>query len=464
VHYMTIAELAPLLQSGTLSPVELTRTMLTRIDALDGRLRSFATVTAELALQQALEAEREIHAGHYRGALHGVPVAVKDLCCTKGIRTMGGTGVLTDHVPGFDATVVQRLRDAGAVLLGKLNLTDGAMAGYHPQFAIPENPWKAAHWSGVSSSGCGAAVAAGLAYAAIGTDTGGSIRHPSAACGIVGLKPTWGRVSRHGVLALAESLDHVGPMTRSSRDAGIVLQAIAGRDALDATSLADPVPGMAGMLHRGVQGLRIGWDEAFTRGDMAADFADAVVRAVQVLQDQGAVVVPVTMPARLREYVTAWAPLCQAEAVAAHRAWFPARAGEYGPFFRQWLERGAALSAADYAAFHHLRLACNGDLRTLMQDVDVLACPSTPRVAFPVTPEFLYGPIPPDRDPWHARYTAPFNFSGLPTLSLPCGLSDAGLPFSVQFAGHALREDVLVGVGHAFEQLTEWHALHPPVD
>jgi amidase len=461
---MTITELAPLLQSGALSPVALTRAMLDRIDALDGRLRCFATVTAELAQQQAAQAEREIQAGHYRGALHGVPIAVKDLCCTRGIRTMGGTGVLADHVPEFDATVIQRLQAAGAVLLGKLNLTDGAMAGYHPQFAIPENPWKAAHWSGVSSSGSGAAVAAGLAFAAIGTDTGGSIRHPSAACGIVGLKPTWGRVSRHGVLALAQSLDHVGPMTRSSRDAGIVLQAIAGRDANDATSLADPVPDMSALLARGVQGLRIGWDEAFTRNGMATDVADAIARVVQVMQQQGAVIVPVTMPVRLREYVTAWAPLCQAESAAAHRAWYPARAGEYGPFFRQWLERGAALGAADYAHFHHLRLACNGDMQAVMRGIDVLACPSTPRVAFPVTPEFLYGPIPPDRDPWHARYTAPFNFSGVPTLSLPCGFSDDGLPFSVQFAGHALREDVLVGVGHAFEQATDWHQQHPPVD
>jgi len=464
VHFMTIAELAPLLQAGTLSPVELTRVMLDRIDALDGRLRCYATVTAELAMQQAEQAEREIAAGAYRGTLHGIPVALKDLCFTKGIRTMGGTGVLADHVPDFDATVVARLQAAGAVLLGKLNLTDSAMAGYHPQFAIPENPWKAGHWSGVSSSGSGAAVAAGLAFAAIGTDTGGSIRHPSAACGIVGLKPTWGRVSRHGVLALAPSLDHVGPMTRSSRDAAIVLQAIAGRDANDATSLADPVPDMSALLDRGVQGLRIGWDEGFTRTDMAVDVADAITRVVQVLQVQGAVIVPVSMPVRLREYVTAWAPLCQAEAVFAHRAWYPARAEQYGPFFRQWLERGAALGAADYAHFHQLRLACSGDMNALMHGIDVLACPSTPRVAFPVTPEFLYGPIPPDRDPWHARYTAPFNFSGLPTLSLPCGLSDAGLPLSVQFAGHALREDVLVGVGHAFERATDWHTLHPPVE
>lgn len=462
MHFMTISELAPLIKARKLSSIEVTRNQLERVDKLDARLKAFATVTAELAMQQAKLADTEIGSGRYRGPLHGIPVAVKDLCFTNGIPTMGGTSILANHVPQYDATVVKRLRDAGAVLLGKLNMTDSAMAGYHPQFAVPENPWKASHWSGSSSSGSGAAVAAGLVHAAIGTDTGGSIRHPSAACGITGLKPTWGRVSRHGVLTLAASLDHVGPMTRSSRDAGLVLQAIAGRDANDATSLADLLADITAIAAKGVRGLRIGWDEDFTRIDMSVDCADAVQQALRVMEDLGAVVVPVRMPARLRDYVTAWDPICQAEAVVAHRAWFPARAREYGLFFRQWLERGAAISAADYAAAHHLRIACNGDLLAMMHGIDVFACPSTPRVAFPVAPEFLYGPIPQDRDPWQTRYTAPFNFAGIPTISLPCGLSEAGLPFSIQFAGKALREDLLVAVGDAYQQVTDWHRKHPP--
>lgn len=462
MHFKTIAELAPLIKARELSPVEVTRALLERIDKLDGHLKSYATVTAELALAQAAQAEREIGNGTYRGPLHGVPVAVKDLCFTKGIRTMGGCAVLADHVPDHDATVVARLREAGAVLLGKLNLTEGAMAGYNPQFAIPENPWLASHWSGVSSSGSAAATAAGLAYATLGTDTGGSIRHPSAACGVVGLKPTWGRVSRHGVLALAESLDHIGPMTRCSLDAGIVLQAIAGRDAQDPTSLPDPVADMTARAADGIQGLRVGWDEAFVRTDMARDFADAVVHAVGVLEGLGARIVPVTMPARLRETLAAWPTLCMAEAVLAHSAWYPERADEYGPFFREWLDRGAAVSAADFSRAGNLRAACNGDLRAMMQVIDVFACPSTARAAYPVNAEFLYGPIPPGRDPWLSRYTVPFNFSGLPTLSVPCGLSEAGAPLSVQFAGHPLTEDLLVAVGHAFEQATNWHTMHPP--
>ena len=462
LYYKSISELAPLIKAKQLSPVEVTRVLLERISRLDGRLKAFATVTADLALEQAAQAEREIAAGSYRGALHGVPVAVKDLCFTKGVLTMAGCAVLADHVPHYDATVVVRLREAGAVLLGKLNLTEGAMAGYHPEFRIPENPWQASHWSGVASSGSGVATAAGLAYASLGTDTGGSIRHPSAVCGIVGLKPTWGRVSRHGVLALAESLDHVGPMTRSSLDAGIVLQAIAGYDPNDPTTLPDPVADMAVRAGQGFKGLRIGWDEAFARTDMAEDFADAVAQGVRVMESLGASIVPVKVPARLREYLPAWQTLCTAEALAAHCAWYPARASEYGPFFREWLERGAALTGADYARANNLRAACTGALRAMMRGIDVFACPSTPRAAYPVTSELLYGPIPPGRDPWLMRYTVPFNFSGLPTISVPCGLSVAGLPLSLQIVGHALSEDLLVGVGHAYEQATSWHEMHPP--
>ncbi len=462
LHYQTIADLSALISKKSLSPVDLTRAMLDRIASLDPRLKSYATVTGELAMEQARNAENEIQAGRYRGPLHGIPVAVKDLCRTRGVRTMGGCSVLADHVPDFDATVVQRLREAGAVLLGKLNLTEGAMAGYHPAFAVPENPWKPAHWSGVSSSGSGAATAAGLAYATLGTDTGGSIRHPSAACGVVGLKPTWGRVSRYGVLALAESLDHVGPMARCSADAGIVLQAIAGHDAMDPTSLSNSVPDMLAHVNRGVKGLRIGWDARFARADMAPDFAEAVAQAVSVMEGVGATIVPVNVPQRLRDYLPAWQTLCTAEALDAHRAWYPARAAEYGPFFRQWLERGEAVSGADYAHANTLRAACTGELRSMLRGIDVFACPATPKAAFPVTHDFLYGPIPAARDPWMMRYTVPFNFAGLPSISLPCGLSADGLPLSIQFAGYALSEAELVGVGHAYEQATNWHTLHPP--
>ena len=228
LHFRTITAISEEIASKRLSPVEVTTAMLERIEALDGQLKSYATVTAEQAMAAARAAEQEINAGTYRGRLHGVPIAVKDLCFTKGVRTMGGVKVLANHVPTFDSTVIAKLEAAGAVLLGKLNLTEGAMGGYNPEFDIPKNPWEPDRWTGSSSSGSGVATAAGLCFGSLGSDTGGSIRFPSAACGVVGLKPTWGRVSRYGVLALAESMDHVGPMTRSVADAAIMLEAIAG--------------------------------------------------------------------------------------------------------------------------------------------------------------------------------------------------------------------------------------------
>ena len=461
IHFETIQGLARQIQSGRLSPVALAERMLARIEAHDGRLKSYATVMAESALAEARAAAAEIADGKYRGPLHGIPIAVKDLCFTKGVRTMGGLAVLANHVPDFDATVVVRLRAAGAVLLGKLNLTEGAMAGYNPKFDVPENPWKESHWAGASSSGSGAATAAGLAFATLGSDTGGSIRHPAAACGTVGLKPTWGRVSRHGVLDLAQSLDHVGPLTRCSADAGIVLAAMAGADGDDPTTLLDPVPDMLAGLEAGVQGLRIGWDPRYATDGLAADHAAAMAAGVEVLAGLGAEIIPVSMPDRLAEYLPAWSVLCTAEAAHAHRDTYPSRGGEYGPWFGEWLARGRAFTAMDYAQANNLRAACNGALRRTMADIDLLACPSTANAAHAVTAEISYGPIP-ERDPWLTRFTVPMDFAGLPTISLPCGLSEGGLPLSLQLVGHALAEPLLVQAGAAFEGATEWHDLHPP--
>jgi len=259
LHYLSLTELADLIRGREISPVDVTEAMLGRIRQVDGRLHSYATITADRALIAAQAAEEEIAAGRCRGPLHGVPVAVKDLCYTRGTRTMGGLAVRRDFVPDFDATVVSRLEAAGAVLLGKLNMTEGAMAGYHPDFDIPVNPWGEEYWAGASSSGSGVATAAGLCFACLGSDTGGSIRFPSMANGVVGLKPTYGLVSRHGVLPLSESLDHVGPMTRRTVDAAIVLQAIAGYDAADLTSLDQPAPRLLAGIDDGVDGLRIGY-------------------------------------------------------------------------------------------------------------------------------------------------------------------------------------------------------------
>ncbi len=462
LHFKTITQLAELIKSKQLSPVELAEKSLRRIEEHDARFKSYATVMADQALAAAQDAEKDIISGAYRGLLHGVPLAVKDLCFTQGVRTMGGTKVLADHVPSFDATVVTRLKAAGAVLLGKLNMTEGAMAGYNPVRDIPINPWNAERWTGSSSSGSGVATAAGLCFGSLGSDTGGSIRFPSACNGIVGLKPTWGRVSRYGVLALAESLDHVGPMTRSTADAGIMLQAIAGHDPHDPTSLSAPVPDMLAGIDREIAGIRIGFNERFATEGIDPELVEAVNAGVKVLRDLGVEVVEVELP-DMDQYTSAWPVLCTAEAVLAHEATYPSRKDEYGPWLREWLDRGARVAGADYARANNLRAECAGHLRRVLEEADLLACPTTAGPPYPITPQELYGGIAKEREPKFQRFTAPFNFSGGPTLSLPCGLNSEGLPLSLQLAGRHLSEPLLCQVGHAYEQATEWHRLHPDI-
>lgn len=461
LHYQTITEVAGQIQAKELSPVELTGAILDRIQALDGQLKSYATVMADQAMASAQAAEAEIAAGRYLGGLHGVPIAVKDLCFTKGVATMGGARVLRDHVPDFDGTVVQKLNAAGAVILGKLNLTEGAMAGYNPEFQIPVNPWNPELWSGASSSGSGVSTAAGLCYGSLGSDTGGSIRFPSAACGIVGIKPTWGRVSRYGVLALAESMDHVGPMTRSAADAGIMLQAIAGRDTNDDTSLDAPVPNMLEGRGQGVNGIRIGVDERYIGNDVDPQTAAAVMAGARVLEGLGAQIVTVRMP-EIDPFSKAWGVLCAAEAAAAHRETYPSRGEEYGPWFRGWLELGNNYTAAEYVSANYQRLACNAIVSRVFADIDVLVCPTMTIPAFPVTPEELYGPMAEEEWTW-GRFTIPFDFNGTPTISLPCGLNDEGVPLSIQFVGKHLSEPLLVRIGDAFERATEWRHLRPNI-
>lgn len=461
LYFRTITEIAEEIASKQLSPVDVTAAMLQRIDQLDGQLKSYATVTADQAMAAAQAAEREITDGKYRGPLHGIPIAVKDLCFTKGIRTMGGVEVLAGHVPAFDSTVITKLAAAGAVLLGKLNLTEGAMGGYNRNFDIPKNPWNPDRWTGSSSSGSGVATAAGLCLGSLGSDTGGSIRFPSAGCGVVGIKPTWGRVSRYGVLALAESMDHVGPMTRSVADAGIILEAIAGFDPNDPTSLPDPVPNMLEGIGQDLQGVRIGFDEHYATHDIDTELADAVRAGVKVLASEGAEIVEVELP-DVDEYVSAWPTLCTTEAVVAHAATYPFRRDAYGPWFQGWLDMGAKVSGAEYAKANNLRAACTGHLRRVFSEIDVLVCPSMSASPHVVTEEMLYGAYEP-RDPKFQRFTVPFNYNGAPTLSVPCGMNNEGLPLSIQFVGKHLTEPLLCRVGYAYESATPWQDFHPDI-
>jgi len=465
VHYLSLTEVASLIENGELSPVELAEHMLQRIEALDGSLHSFATVTAERALSAAKRAEKDVMAGNYRGPLHGIPIAVKDLCYTQGTRTMGGMAVYRNFVPEFDATVVHRLEAAGAVMLGKLNLTEGAMAGYHPDFPIPVNPWGENLWPGASSSGSGVATASGLCFASLGTDTGGSIRFPSMANGIVGLKPTYGRVSRHGVLPLAESMDHVGPMARRTADAAIMLQAMAGFDQNDPTSLHEPIPDLLAGIDTAIDGLRIGYDPAFAGAGTDSGLLLAIEKALRVLETLGAQLVEVRMPAETAHLGDAWFALCSREAYQAHKQSFDSHPEQFGPFFGDFVTIGAAVTDEQHAGADTLRASFNRSFNELLGNVDAMVCPSG-GVTFGLDPASQYGGRE-ELEPLFAevqmQFTIPADFAGTPTLTVPCGVSGAGVPYAMQFMGRRLSEATLCRMGHAYEQVTSWHHVHPPI-
>jgi amidase len=464
LHYDSLAHVAKRIEGRELSPTEVARRQLERIAAVDTKLRSYVTVMADHAMARAREAEREIDAGRYRGALHGVPIAVKDLCHIRGVRTMAGTRVLSEFIPDFDATVVSRLEAAGAVILGKLALCEGAFGPYHPDLPPPLNPWDGTRWSGVSSSGSGVATAAGLCYASVGTDTGGSIRYPSAANGCVGLKPTYGRVSRYGVYGLAESMDHVGPMTRTVEDAAIMFEVMAGHDVNDPTSLSEPVPQVRAELAKGVAGVRVGFDRRYATEHVEPDVARALESVLATLAEQGAEIVEVTMP-DVGGVGAAWFELCTVEAVLANAATYPSRAREYGPGLRAVLEYGERVTGASYARANLVRAGIAARIERMLGTIDCLVCPSMANAARTASVD----PFGAETDEeWNRLvmndvHTKPFNFSGSPTLSVPCGFSADGLPLSVQFVGRRASEAMICRVGHAFEQASTWRSRHPAV-
>jgi amidase len=463
LHFATLADVAGRIERRELSSVELTRTLLERIERLDARLKSYATVTPERALDAARAADAEIAAGRYRGPLHGVPVAVKDLCLTAGVPTMAGMAIRRDFVPDRDATVIERLDAAGAVLLGKLALTEGAMVGYHRDFAVPVNPWGDDLWPGASSSGCGVATAAGLCFASLGSDTGGSIRFPSLANGIVGLKPTYGRVSRDGVLDLGESLDHVGPMTRAVEDAAIVLGAIAGADLADPTSSSEPVPSF-GDLRDGVRGLTLGYDASYATEGTDPELVASIEAALRTLRELGAEVRDVEVPEDTVAIGELWFPICTYEAHKAHGDHYPARADEYGAYFRDFLEIGAGISDAQYADAMAARREFSGRFESMLGEVDALVCPAG-GVTFPVNVDPYGGAaaLAPMFASVQMQFTVPADFAGSPTLTVPCGASASGLPHALQLVGRSWSEARLCRIGKAYETATDWHDRHPPV-
>ena len=459
LHYLELMELAARIKAREVSPVEVTQALIDRIATLDGALGSYALVTADAAMAQAKSAEAEIAASRYRGPLHGVPIAVKDLCWTKGVPTAAGMAIYKDYRPDEDATVVRRLKEAGAVLLGKLQLTEGAYSDHHPSVTPPKNPWNADYWPGISSSGPGAATAAGLCYGSLASDTGGSIRWPSAANGLTGLKPTWGRVSRYGVFELAATLDHVGPMVRSAADAAAILGVIAGSDPNDPTAMPDPVPDYLTVVEQGVRGLRIGVDAAWN-GDAVDAATQAVLsEGIDVFRALGAEIVNVRFP-DVTQAIADWAPNCAVEAAVAHEATYPSRKDEYGPVLASVIEAGRALSGLDYQKILLRRLELRGRIAALFGTIDLLLTPVHPFKPPTLAMIRTLGEQP-ELIAKLQRYTCPFDMTGHPTITLPGGFTEAGLPIAFQLVAAALNEATLVRAGAAFQRVTAWHRRHP---
>jgi amidase len=461
LHYLGLMELAARIKTKDISSVAVTRAQLERIAAFDGALASYALVMVDLAMAQAKAADAEIAAGIYRGPLHGVPIAVKDLFWTKNVPTAGGMAIHRDYRPTEDATVVQRLKSAGAVLLGKLQMTEGAYSDYHPSVTPPKNPWGAAYWPGISSSGPGVATAAGLCFGALGSDTGGSIRWPSAANGVTGLKPTWGRVSRHGVFELAATLDHVGPLARSTADAAAILAAIAGSDPNDPTALLDPVPDYLAAVSQGVRGLRMGVDPAWNSDDVDATTRVVVSEATETFRSLGAEIVDVRFP-DVTQVIADWVLNCAVEAAVAHEATYPARKAEYGSILASVVEAGRALSGVDYQKILLRRLKFRGQGAAVFSGVDLLLIPVHPFAPLTLDTIRSLGEQP-ELITKLQRYTCPFDMTGSPTITLPGGFSDAGLPIGFQLVAADLGEATLIRAGAAFQGATSWHRRHPGI-
>ena len=460
--YASIAELASSIRTRAVSPVELVEMFLARIERF-AALNAFITVTADVALAEARAAEHEIARGEYRGPLHGVPVSLKDLIDTRGIRTTSGSRILSEHVPAGDAAVTERLHAAGAVLLGKNALHEFAfgVTNDNPHFGPTRNPWRQDRIPGGSSGGSGAAVAAGLGPASLGTDTGGSVRIPASLCGVVGLKPTYGRVSRRGVFPLSWTLDHVGPLARTVEDAATVLQAIAGPDPGDPSTLGHPVPDFAAGLRQPIAGARVGVVTDAYHEEMTEDVRTQFRAALDVLTSLGlrAELVPYPRPNDGR--TSAFAVIL-AEAASIHEDWVRDRPEDYGPETLDLLRQGLFVTAAQYLRAQKVRTLLLREIEELFRPYEALVLPTTPATAPAIKQKTiaLAGREVEVRS-LLTRFTRLINLVGLPAISVPCGFGTDDLPVGLQIVGRPMDEQTILAIAHAYEQATPWHTRRP---
>jgi aspartyl-tRNA(Asn)/glutamyl-tRNA(Gln) amidotransferase subunit A len=459
--WLTLAEAADLLRGKKLSPVEYTKALIARIERHDGRLNAFLRFTPELALEDAKRAEAEITRGAWRGPLHGVPYGLKDIIDYTGLPTTAHSKILKDNVAATDAHVAAKLKVAGGIFMGKLSTHEFAIGG--PSFDLPwppaRNPWNRDHFCGGSSSGAGAATAAGFLPVAIGTDTGGSVRNPASMCGVVGMKPTYGVVSRRGVIALSYSLDHIGPLTRTVRDNALMLDLMAGHDPLDPGSVPRSAGGYAAGLDLGVKGLKIGVIRHFYQRDMKADpeMAAGIEAAAAKLSDLGAEVREIRA-APLGEYLACNRTILTSEAFAMHEKWMRERPQDYGALARERIMAGAFVRAADYVNATRLRRRMADAFHASLAEIDVAVTASSMdppcRIDDPQAVESTYG----------RQARAVFNITGSPALSVPVGFSKAGLPLAMQIVAKSFGEAMIYRVANAYEQATEWVKQHPSLE
>jgi len=451
---LTIAEASRLIRSRSLSPVELLKAYLERIHRLNPKVNAFIRVTEELAYQQAREAEAQVAAGKWRGPLHGIPVALKDNMDTRGIPTTAASAIFLDRVPLEDCEMVRRLKEAGAVILGKTNLHEfayGDTTGIS-YFGPTRNPWNTGHVPGGSSGGSAAAVSARLCAAALGTDTGGSIRQPAAFCGVVGFKPTYGLTSIRGIVPLAETQDHVGPLCKTVADAALMLQVLAGYDAGDLWSIRAPIPNYSAELNKKVSSLRIGIPRKPFFEELDPQIAKVTEDALKLLTGMTKSTRDVAIPLTTLRVV-------QAEAYEWHRKFLDSETTRklYQPRVLERLMKGAEVSAATYIDARRQQLQCRHDIGKVFEEVDLLITPTCPQL--PVTIE--EGQNPTNALALSLRNTAPFNANGIPTITVPCGFSREGLPIGLQFSGPALGEPRVLQLAHAYERATDWHERQP---